>query len=96
MNKENTDWIVLSKRPLLQQIRSAVLTCITIFVVIGVGWYLKSVPMQWAGFGLLTFVAIAQGINPPKHRTPQQAADFLLEKYNVTGESDAPSNKTSV
>lgn len=80
---ENKDWIVLSSTPLLKFFGRAVITSVSVISIIGVGWYLQSPAMQWAGFGLLALIAIANGVNPPKNKTPQQAADYLFKEYGV-------------
>lgn len=85
---ENHDWIVLSKAPLLKLLTRSVITLMTVVGIIGVGLYLQSEAMQWAGFVLLIFIAIGNGINPPKNKTPQQAADYLLKEYGVTAEQE--------
>lgn len=82
---ENHDWIVLSHTPLLKTFGRAVITSASVISIIGTGWYLGSSAMQWAGFGLLALIAIANGVNPPKSKTPQQAADYLFKKYGVNG-----------
>jgi hypothetical protein len=63
-------------------IRRAFMTTFVVVTIIGTGWFLSSAAMQWAGFALLCVVAIGY-VSAQKKYTPQQAADYLRDKYGV-------------
>ena len=54
--------------------------------LIGIGVYLQSDAMQWIGFILTAISIMANGLRMKRvmqRKTPQEAADYLLYKYNV-------------
>ena len=63
-------------------------TLLVFVAMIGLGWGLESSAMQWVG-GLLFFVwciVRGRGRKSDNRKTPQEAADWLAEKFNVTAE----------
>lgn len=52
--------------------------------VIGVGVLAGSVAMQWCGFAMLVAVLIARAHKDRPYKTPQEAADWLRDEYDVT------------
>lgn len=52
--------------------------------IIGVGVLLNSPAMQWCGFLMLVVIAFARALlHKSARHTPQDAADFLAEKFGV-------------
>ena len=57
--------------------------------LIGLGVYLESSAMQWAGFIMVSIGIIGRAARMSKGKarhTPQEAADYLRETYDVTAE----------
>lgn len=59
-------------------------TFVLIFVIIGAGRWMDSEAMQWLGFFVLCLAAISR---PSRWNriTPQEAADYLAERFGVRG-----------
>lgn len=50
----------------------------------GLGWWLDSSAMQWFGFVLLFVIMIGRANSQIKKFTPQEAADWLCDEYDVS------------
>ena len=62
-------------------------TFATLASIIGLGVYLESSAMQWAGFIMVSMGIIGRAARMHKGKvryTPQEAADYLHETYGVT------------
>ena len=91
MSKQTAKHHVLHES-LRESIISDVSTLITTVFVIGIGVFLGSSAMQWAGFIMLavTVLVLASG-KRSRGRSPQHLADYLYEEYGVVaqeGEED--------
>lgn len=76
--------LVLHETVIQSWVRDASAYTLTL-TVIGTGWALDSTAMQWMGFLLLIVVAVKlAGVAASKRLTPQQAADYLRDKFGVT------------
>ncbi len=89
----DTTKIIFLRQSVTESILSDIATFVMVVGVIGIGRYLDSSAMQWVGFLLVTVVligkAVAVGKDGPR-MTPQAAADYLLEKFYVTGKPKSP------
>lgn len=64
-------------------------TFLIAFALIGAGVLLDSAAMQWMGFVLtaLFLIAKASGLKSRAMKTPQEAANYLWDKYGVRSQA---------
>lgn len=94
---ENTEYIIITDDRLWRSALRDVVTLASVVGIIGIGWFLDSSAMQWAGFVVAALMLIAlAGASRKRRKTPQEAAKYLRDKFGVTassviapGESDA-------
>lgn len=85
--------IIFIHESVLGSIASDLVTGAILAGLIGLGVFLESSAMQWAGFLLvgMSIIGRASRMMSGKVRyTPQQAADYLQEKYGVTAAVNKP------
>lgn len=82
---EVTNTVIVLRESMWQSIISDTYSAAAIVAVIGVGVVCGSVVMQWAGFVVLALVFSARvsGKKKAATKTPQEAADFLRDTFNV-------------
>lgn len=83
--EKTKDNVILIRETTAESIKSDLFSFATACALIGVGVYLESDAMQWTGAALFWMVIMAQASGQKKKttKTPQQAADWLRDKFNV-------------
>lgn len=61
-------------------------TFVMIVSVIGIGWWLGSSAMQWAGFIMICIAMVGRASRLENKLTPQEAADLLHKRFGVCAE----------
>ena len=77
--------IIIIRETLLSSLISDAVTFVTVLSIIGIGVWLHSAAMQWMGF-LMVLVTLGSRLSGTKEKyqkTPQEAADYLKEEFDV-------------
>jgi len=82
--------VILIHETVLQSWVKDIVSFVSLAGIIGLGWWLDSAAMQWAGFILfaLSVMGRARKYMVDGVTTPQKAADSLHEKYGVIATTD--------
>ena len=59
-------------------------TVASVVAIFWFGWFFESSAMQWFGFVCSFLIMFGRASALTKKMTPQETADFLKEKYNIT------------
>ena len=82
--------VIVIRESLAESVAKDAATVLAVFLVIGTGWWLGSVPMQWLGFLALCLGAMSWAAREGTRLTPQQAADLLWQTHRVRAGDTAP------
>lgn len=87
MSDKNNE-IIIIYQSMFESIISSLVDCVLAVGLIGIGVYLHSSAMQWFGFIVTSLVMISksQRLTKNNKKTPQQAANYLYEKFGVKHE----------
>jgi hypothetical protein len=91
MSEKTKDMVIYVRQNFWQSIASDAVTFSTVAGIIGIGAWLDSSAMQWAGFIMAALLIGSRGksMMDKLRMTPQQAADRLLAEFGVTGRDGA-------
>lgn len=87
MAEKTKDTIIYVRQGFLTSLASDAVTFATVAGIIGIGAWLDSSAMQWAGFIMAALIIASRGrtMMDKLRMTPQEAADRLLADFGVTG-----------